>query len=94
LISDKDVKYIANLSRIHLDKDEISPLTKSLEDILHYIEKLEKIDTTNIKPTSHVFPLENVFRKDEIVKSFNQDDALKFSIENTNGSFKVPLIIE
>jgi len=94
MITDKDVKKIANLSRIHLRQDEIDRLTKDLESILNYMNKLEKLDITKVEPTSHIFPLKNVHREDIIKPSLGQKNAIKFSVEQHNGSFKVPKIIE
>ncbi len=94
MINKDTVKYIANLSRLHVDEEEAQKLSKNLENILGYIQKLEKLDVTDVKPTSHVLPLENVFRKDEIKPSLSQDEALSISIAKLKGAFKVPQIIE
>ena len=94
MIRRDDVQYIANLSRIHLQDIEIEQLTKNLEDILGYIEKLNKLDVSQIQPTSHVLPLKNVFREDQIKPSLSQKEALGISIEQHNNSFKVPKVIE
>ena len=66
MISEKDVKYVAELARIHLKDGEVDYLTKDLEKILHYINKLDTLDVTDVQPTSHVLPLKNVHRKDKI----------------------------
>ena len=94
MISKKDVTYIAGLSRIHLEESETELFTKNLEDILHYIALLEKLDVSGVEPTSHAFPLKNVFRKDVVTPSLSQKDALKFSVAKHNGAFKVPKVIE
>lgn len=92
-ITPADVKYIASLSRIHLRDEEIAGLTKNLEDILGYVRKLEKLDVRDVTPTSHVLPLKNVYRKDDVQPSLPQEEALKFAVERQNGSFKVPKVI-
>jgi len=94
MITKKDVQYIAHLSRIHLAEDEIAKLTTSLESILGYIEKLNKLDVSKVKPTSHVLPLKNVFRKDAPRPSLTQAQAIKSSPETYKGSFKVPQVVE
>ena len=94
MITRKDVKYISDLSRIHLTDDEAEKLTKSLEGILHYIEKLNTLDVSNVQPTSHVLPITNVFREDTVIPSLPQDKALSVAVEKHNGSFKVPKVIE
>ena len=94
MISEKDVKYVAELARIHLKDEEIVPLTKDLEKILEYINKLETLDVADVQPTSHVLPLKNVYREDKVKPSLTQQEALRISVEQHKGSFKVPKVIE
>ena len=94
MISKDDAINIASLSRIHLKEDEAECLAKDLEKILGYIKKLEQLDISAIEPTSHVLSLKNAYREDTERKSLSQEEALSFSIEKKDGSFKVPKIIE
>ena len=94
MLSKEEVRYVANLSRIHLTDGEVEGLTKTVGDILQYIEKLKKLDVTNVKPTSHVLPLKNVYREDKIKPSLNRDEVLKMAPAHAQGSFKVPQVIE
>ncbi len=94
MITEEDVKYVAGLSRIYLKDDETKSLRKDLEKIISYVTKLEKLDVSNVEPTSHALPLKNVFRPDEIRESLDHDSALSIAIEKKNGSFKVPKVIE
>ena len=93
-ITEKDVEYIASLSRIYLQREEVAALQKDLEGILDYVAKLEKLDISKVQPTSHVLPLQNVYREDTVKPSLKQDEALKISVDKHNGSFKVPRVIE
>ncbi len=94
MISDQDVRYIAALARINLSDDEIAPLAKDLENILGYIGQLEELDVAAVKPTSHVLPLQNVYRSDVLKPSLSQDEALSIAVAKHNGAFKVPQIID
>ena len=94
MLTKKEVLYIASLSRIHLEDDEVDRLTKTLGEILQYIEILKKIDINNVKPTTHVLPLKNVFRKDKVKPSLKEEDVLKSAVDQAQGSFKVPQVIE
>jgi len=84
-ISKEDVKYIAALARIDMPEDKLEGMTKTLGDIVHYVEQLQKLDVDNVKPTSHAVPLGNVLRPDVVKPSLINQEALVF---------KVPLIIE
>ena len=80
MLSKDIVKSVAHLARIHLEDKEIVHLTKDLESILHYMEKLQKLDVKDIKPTSHVLPLQNVFREDILKPSLKQDEVMKIAV--------------
>ena len=94
MITDKDVKYIASLARIHVSDDEAQSFTKNLEGILSYVKKLENLDISNVEPTSHVLPLKNVYREDVVQPSLTQQEALQIAVEQHKGAFKVPKVIE
>ncbi len=94
MLSKDDVRYIASLSRIYLEEHEIEHLQKDLEQILHYVQKLEKLDVKDIQPTSHVLPLNNVYRRDVVKPSLPQADAIKIASVKHKGFFKVPQVIE
>ncbi len=79
MISEDDVKYVAELARIHLKNDEINHLTADLENILDYIDKLNALDVGDVQPTCHVLPLKNVHRKDKVIPSLTQKETLKIS---------------
>jgi aspartyl-tRNA(Asn)/glutamyl-tRNA(Gln) amidotransferase subunit C len=93
-ISKEDVKYIADLARINLPEDKLESFTKTLGDIVQYVEQLQKLDVDNVKPTSHAVPVGNVFRPDVIKPSLSNKEALAIAIQSAEGSFKVPLVIE
>ena len=93
-ITAQDVKYIASLSRIYLRDQEIGRLTKDLERILEYVDKLNKVDVSKIQPTSHPLPLKNVYREDIVSPSLPQDKVMTLAIKHYKDSFQVPKVIE
>jgi len=93
-ITPETARYIADLARIHLREKEVALLAGNLADILNYIKKLEELDVSQVEPTSHVLPLSNVFRPDDLKPSLSQAEVLKFAVARQDGTFKVPLVIE
>lgn len=93
-ISKKDVEYVAKLARLKLSEEEKEKFTNQLDQILKYVDKLNELDTEKVKPTSHVLPLKNVFRKDKVGKSLKVEKALENAPEKARGFFKVPKVIE
>ena len=61
-----DVNHIATLARLNLDDSEKTQLEKDLVKILEYINQLNQLNTKNVEPTSHILPIQNVFREDDI----------------------------
>ncbi len=65
MISKKEVQHVAKLARLGLSEKEIEEMQKELSVILEYIDLLEEVDVSEIKPTFHSVPIENVMREDE-----------------------------
>lgn len=93
-ISKKDVQYIAALSRIHVPEEKQEGFAQDLSKILGFVEQLQQLNVDNVTPTTHAVPVGNVLRADVVRKSFTNQEALSFSVEKSQGSFKVPLVIE
>ncbi len=89
----KDVEYVATLARLALSEEETETLTRQLGGILEYVATLSELDTEAIPPTSHVLPLSNVLREDEVVPSAPREERLALAPEQEQGHFKVPKII-
>lgn len=89
-----EVLHIAKLAKLKLTEKEINKFQKQLSDILSYIDMLNELDTSKIKPTLQVTGLENVFRKDELVDCLSQGEALSGAKSKHNGYFKIKAIFE
>ena len=94
-ITEKDVRYIAELAHLHLDEEEVSGYQGEMEQILTYVDKLNELDTELVEPMSHVLASEeNVLREDKRTGSFERDQALANAPIAGAGHFKVPRVIE
>lgn len=89
----KEVEYVARLARIELSQQEKEIFARQLARILEYISKLNEVDTTDVGPTSHVLPLKNVFRQDNLEPSLPVEAVLKNAPEKEGDFFKVPQVI-
>ncbi len=89
-----DIEKVARLARIELSDEEKKTFANQLEQILGYMEQLNRLETTGVPPTSHAIPLVNVFREDEVRASTPRENILKPSPSQEEGHFKVPRIIE
>jgi aspartyl-tRNA(Asn)/glutamyl-tRNA(Gln) amidotransferase subunit C len=89
----EDVDHIAKLARLEFTKEEKEKFTHQLNEILAYVEQLNKLDTGNVEPLSHVIDLSNVFRRDEVKPGLTTEEALKNAPAKTEKFFKVPKVI-
>ncbi len=93
-ITVKDVQHVAKLARLQLSPEEEATFTEQMNAILQYAEKLNELDTENVKPTTHVLQVSNVMREDVVKKSLTQEEALLNAPEEEDGHFKVPAVLE
>ncbi len=92
-ITKEEVKKVAHLARLELDKDEINNHSEQLEKILDYIRQLENIDTDDVPCTTRAIEVVNVFRKDETKNSNCNEELLELGPSREDQYFKVPKII-
>ncbi|MBT3834816.1 Asp-tRNA(Asn)/Glu-tRNA(Gln) amidotransferase subunit GatC [Candidatus Peribacteria bacterium] len=80
MLSKKDVRHIAKLSRLKLSEEEVEKFSKELTSILDYIDILNELDTDNVEPTAQVTGLTNVFREDKVLEpESSKEDLLNCS---------------
>jgi len=89
-----DIEKVAKLARLELSEEEKKTFGNQMEQILAYMEQLNRLDTTGVEPTSHAIPMVNVFREDEVKRSVSREEILEISPDQGDGHFKVPRIIE
>ena len=85
---------MAVLARLTFDREEEERLVQDLNQMLDYVAALDVLDTSDVPPTTHVLPLQNVFRKDEVRESLSQEAALANAPSAGHGHFRVPRVIE
>ena len=90
----EDVEHVAHLARLQLNESDKAAFLKDLNQILTYVEKINELDTSTVEPTSHVLPLCNVFRNDEMKPSLPKQEMLKNAPDEQDGFFKVPPVLE
>ena len=93
-ITMQEVEHVARLARLELNEREKETMRAQLDSILSYIDKLNELDTSGVEPTSHVLPMTNVFREDEVQSSLAQEDALANAPDRHDLFFRVPKILE
>ena len=93
-IDKNQVKKVAKLSRISLDDNKFDSLSKDLASILTFVEKLNELDTKEIKTLKSITNKTLEARNDIVDDGRIKNDILKNSPEKNEDFFIVPKVIE
>jgi len=89
-ITDETIAYVAALAKLELDKEAKEKAKEDLSKILGYMDTMNGLDTEGLEPMSHIFPLKNVFREDEITNGAEEEALLANAPRRKEGQFVVP----
>lgn len=92
MITIKDVEHVAKLARLELTEEEKELYTKQLGDVLKYVDQMNEVDTSNVKPMTQVIDFVNVMREDKVVYEQTKEELMANAPEEENGFFRVPKI--
>ena len=92
-ISREEILHVANLARLELDEKAVETFVDQIGTILEYVDKLNRVDTKGVRPTSHAIALTNAFRDDEPRPHLENEDALGNAPDKEDGSFVVPKVV-
>lgn len=92
MITIKDVEHVAKLARLELTEEEKELYTKQLGDVLKYVDQMNEVDTSHVKPMTQVIDFVNVMREDEVCYEQTKEQLMANAPEEENGFFKVPKI--
>lgn len=93
-IDENQIIKSAKLARLELTEDERAEFSKQLGDILNYVDKINELDTANVKPADHIMEVSNVFRDDTVKSSIDRKGIEQNAPVFREGFFVVPKIIE
>ena len=92
MISEEQVRHVANLARLGLTDEEVTKMREQLGAILDSIEKIQELDLEGVPPTANPLNLTNVFRPDEPRGELTREEALSTAPESVDDLFAVPRI--
>lgn len=93
-ISDKDMQHLKTLARLELSPDETEALKHDLNAMLGYFDQIKNLETEGVEELARPIDLYNVFREDEVKPSLPHEAAMKLSVEQEGGYFKVPRTVD
>jgi aspartyl-tRNA(Asn)/glutamyl-tRNA(Gln) amidotransferase subunit C len=90
-----DLERIARLARLELDASEQDLFARQVAGILAYAEQIQRVDTTDVEPTSHAPGSAGAMRDDVVRPSLPREEALAAApdADIPAGLFKVPRVL-
>ncbi len=89
-------EYVAELARLRFSPAELDKYAAKFARVVEYIEKLGKLDTKGIEPTTHALKEsghDSRLREDDCVKFKGVDDILNAAPEKDGRMVVVPKVI-
>ena len=93
-VDETTVKRIAKLARIRVEPQELAPLAKELDTILHWVEQLNEVDTDAVEAMTAVMPMDLKRRADKVTDGGYPEDVLANAPESRHGFFVVHKIVD
>ena len=96
-ITESDIEKIAALAQLKITDEERRALTPQIASIVHYVEQLNELDTSQIEPSLGGLTPEGeqsrVVRDDVVQPSLGEDLALNQAPDPASGYFRVPKVL-
>ena len=94
MLSEDDIRKVAELARLNLSEQEVVELRPQLSKLIDYVAVLDEVDTEDIEPMVHAIEQTNVFRDDVPTAPLPREEALANAPKTDGKYFLVPPIIE
>jgi aspartyl-tRNA(Asn)/glutamyl-tRNA(Gln) amidotransferase subunit C len=93
-VNDALVQQLADLARLDFSEAEKAGIQQDLQRMITFVEKLNELDTTHVKPLLFLTENYNVFREDKVIPSITREAALQNAPSASDQYFKVPKVIK
>ncbi len=92
MISEEEVRHVADLARLGLTDEEVKRMSGQLGAILDSIDQIGELDLTGVPSTTNALNLTNVLRPDEPHEELPLDRTLSTAPDAVDDLFAVPRI--
>ena len=96
-ITEKEVRYVADLANLNFSEEEVRKFAREMDGILEHMDKLNELDTSNVEPMAQVLYAADetgTLRADRERPPLGNELALANAPQKGAGYFKVPRVIE
>lgn len=94
MVTEEEIREVADTARISLTADEVQSLAADVDDILDSFAALDEIDTAGVEPSLHPIDHDVRTRPDEEEDCLTQEAALSNAENTEDGYFVGPRSVE
>lgn len=85
MLTNEQIKHIANLARLELTPEEEIKYGQQLSAVLDYIDKLSEVNTDDVLITAQIGGLINAWREDEVKPWSREEVEMALAQGETSG---------
>ncbi len=93
-VNETMIDKLAHLSKLSFTDQEKKDISKDLQNMIGFVEKLNELDLKDVAPLMHMSEEINVLREDELKGSSSREEALKNAPATDGQFFLVPKVIK
>ncbi len=94
-ISNQEIHYLAQLSRLTINDDEIDQVSARISDIIDMAGMLSEVDTQEVEPLANPTDGTQRLRVDEVTETFdNRSELMANAPLSESDLFLVPKVID
>lgn len=93
-LSADEVRKIAHLARLQIKDADVQSYAENLSAILAFVEQMDSVDTSGVKPMAHPLDMSQRLRPDEATETDQRADFQRNAPAVEAGLYLVPKVIE
>ena len=93
-IDKETIQKIAHLARLEFDDKDEASMTRDMDKILNWVEKINELDTSNVEPLTNMSYEINRLREDKVGTHLEKEKGLKNAPKKDQDYFRVPKVLK
>ncbi|MEM7367294.1 MAG: Asp-tRNA(Asn)/Glu-tRNA(Gln) amidotransferase subunit GatC [Bacteroidota bacterium] len=93
-ITDALIDKLAALSKLQFPDEEREAIKADFERMLHFVDKLQEVDTSGVEPLIHVTEEVNHLRQDIPQGQLTTEETLHNAPDHDGQHFRVPKVVK
>lgn len=92
-VNDALIRQLADLARLEFSPEEREEIRNDLQRMITFVDKLNELDTTHVKPLLHMTANSDVLREDVVKPIISREEGLSNAPDANEAYFRVPKVI-